>query len=179
MLEQILSSHSEVEATHELAAGGRLVRLIDQQRLGGPTYPEAVEQCRRRPWFGLGRTYDEWTRQFRSGSPRFIDKMPNNFARIGLLRLVLPNARFINARRDPRDTCLSCYKQLFASGQAFTYDLNDLGAYYLEYARLMTHWHEVLPGQVLESGTRTSSRMSRVRPGASSSTADCDGKRRV
>jgi hypothetical protein len=76
--------------------------------------------------------------------------MPNNFALVGLLRLALPNARFINATRDPRDTCLSCYKQLFGSGQGFTYDLDQLGQYYLDYVQLMRHWHEVLPGAVLD-----------------------------
>ena len=76
--------------------------------------------------------------------------MPNNFALIGLLQLAMPNARFINARRDPRDTCLSCYKQLFARGQSFTYDLMELGDYYLEYQRMMDHWHRVLPGRVLD-----------------------------
>ena len=76
--------------------------------------------------------------------------MPNNFATIGLLHLILPNARFINARRDPLDTCLSCYKQLFARGQSFTYDLLELGEYYLEYQRMMDHWHQVLPGRVLD-----------------------------
>jgi hypothetical protein len=76
--------------------------------------------------------------------------MPNNFATVGLLALALPNARFINAERDPRDTCLSCYKQLFARGQPFTYDLMELGDYYLEYRRMIDHWHAVLPGRVLD-----------------------------
>ena len=76
--------------------------------------------------------------------------MPNNFASIGLTRLALPNARFVNARRHPLDTCLSCYKQLFARGQPFTYDLTELGEYYLEYEKMMAHWHDVLPGRVLD-----------------------------
>ena len=76
--------------------------------------------------------------------------MPNNFAHIGLLALILPNARIVNVRRHPLDSCLSSYKQLFASGQAFSYDLRELGEYYLEYHRLMGHWHAVLPGQVLD-----------------------------
>ena len=76
--------------------------------------------------------------------------MPNNFANIGLLALALPNARIINARRHPLDTCLSCYRQLFARGQPFTYDLTELGEYYLEYEKMMAHWHAVLPGRVLD-----------------------------
>ena len=76
--------------------------------------------------------------------------MPNNFAAIGMLALALPNARFINARRHPVDTCLSCYRHLFARGQPFTYDLVELGEYYLEYEKMMAHWHAVLPGRVLD-----------------------------
>ena len=76
--------------------------------------------------------------------------MPNNFANLGLIALALPNARIINARRHPLDTCLSCYRQLFARGQPFTYDLTELGEYYLEYEKMMAHWHAVLPGRVLD-----------------------------
>src|SRR5687767_4761550 len=76
--------------------------------------------------------------------------MPNNFASIGLLALALPNARFVDARRHPLDTCLSCYRQLFARGQPFTYDLVELGEYYLEYEKMVAHWHAVLPGRILE-----------------------------
>ena len=83
------------------------------------------------------------------GAPRFIDKMPNNFPSVGFINLILPNAKIIDARRHPLDSCLSCYRQLFARGQPFTYDLTDIGEYFLEYQRLMDHWHEVLPGQVL------------------------------
>jgi tetratricopeptide (TPR) repeat protein len=150
LLEQVLASHPQVEATHELAEGSRLVRQLDRQQPGGRSYPECARELDAAAWRDLGRTYDQWTRPYRTGRPRFIDKMPNNFALVGLLKLALPNARFINATRDPRDTCLSCYKQLFASGQGFTYDLDDLGQYYLDYLRLMHHWHEVLPGAVLD-----------------------------
>ncbi len=150
LIEQILASHSAVEATSELPEGGRLVRFIDRQRTGGKTYPEAVAAFTGQALAEIGRRYDERTRRYRSGKPRFIDKMPNNFATVGLLALALPNARFINAQRDPRDTCLSCYKQLFARGQPFTYDLAELGDYYVEYRRMIDHWHAVLPGRVLD-----------------------------
>ena len=150
LIEQILASHSAVEATSELPEGGRLVRFIDRQRVGGKVYPEAVAAFTGQALVEIGRRYDEGTLRYRSGKPRFIDKMPNNFATVGLLALALPNARFINAERDPRDTCLSCYKQLFARGQPFTYDLTELGDYYLEYRRMIDHWHAVLPGRVLD-----------------------------
>ena len=85
----------------------------------------------------------------RSGAPRFIDKMPNNFPNVGLIALILPNAKIIDARRHPLDACLSCYRQLFAKGQNFTYDLTEIGEYYLQYQRMMDHWARVLPGRVL------------------------------
>ena len=85
----------------------------------------------------------------RTGAPRFIDKMPNNFPNVGLIALILPNARIIDARRHPLDACLSCYRQLFAKGQTFTYDLTEIGEYYLQYQRMMDHWARVLPGRVL------------------------------
>ena len=83
------------------------------------------------------------------GAPRFTDKLPNNFVHIGLASLILPNAKIIDARRHPLDSCLGSYKQLFARGQPFTYDLFDLGEFYLEYRRIMEHWNDVLPGNVL------------------------------
>jgi hypothetical protein len=76
--------------------------------------------------------------------------MPGNFASIGLIALILPNAKVVNARRYPLDSCMSCYKQLFYKGQTFTYDLVELGEYYLEYQRIMDYWHEILPGKVLD-----------------------------
>ncbi len=150
LLEQILASHSLVETTHELPEAGRLVRFVDRQRVGGKTYPEAVASLSPEMFAELGQRYDRETARYRSGAPVFVDKMPNNFALVGLLHLALPNARFINARRDPLDTCLSCYKQLFARGQSFTYDLLELGEYYLEYERMIEHWRDALPGQVLD-----------------------------
>ena len=149
LLEQILSSHPKVEATFELSEGGRMVRYIERKAGGRERYPEAFAAVPDDLVAELGRWYDDETRRYRSGAPYFIDKMPNNFANIGLLALALPEAIFIDARRDPVDTCLSCYKQLFARGQPFTYDLEELGLYYLDYRRMMAHWDEVLPGRVL------------------------------
>jgi Sulfotransferase family len=150
LLEQILSSHPQVEATHELPEGGRMTRQVDRRGPGRDRYPEALAAAPDSLFAELGEWYEEETRRYRSGAPYFIDKMPNNFANIGLLALALPAAIFVNARRDPLDTCLSCYKQLFARGQSFTYDLEELGLYYLDYRRMMDHWHTVLPGRVLD-----------------------------
>ena len=150
LVEQILASHSEVDATHELPEVGRLIQRINRDRVDRVAYPEAVRDFTDENWAALGHSYIDQTRQYRRDAPYFVDKMPNNFASIGLLSLALPNARFINTRRHPIDTCLSCYKQLFARGQPFTYDLLELGEYYLQYDRMMAHWHAVLPGRVLD-----------------------------
>ncbi len=150
LIEQILGSHSQVDATHELPEAGRLVQRIGRGRADGLTYPDAVQAFGAADWLAFGRAYLDETRKYRQGAPRFVDKMPNNFPMIGLLALALPNARFINARRHPLDTCLSCFRQLFARGQPFTYDLTELGEYYLEYEKMVAHWRAALPGRVLD-----------------------------
>jgi tetratricopeptide (TPR) repeat protein len=150
LIEQILASHPDVEATHELPEVGRLIQHINRDRGDKEAYPEAVRQFDAADFAAFGRTYLEATRQYRSGAPRFIDKNPNNFASVGLLSVALPNARFINTRRHPLDNCFSCYRQLFARGQPFTYDMVELGEYYIEYDRMMRHWHAALPGRVLD-----------------------------
>jgi hypothetical protein len=137
-----------VDGTSELPELGRSVRVIN--RGAGNRYPEAMRTVTGAECAQLGRRYLEATQRHRHGRPHFTDKMPNNFTLIGLLQVILPNARVINAKRHPLDTCLSCYKQHFASGQTFTYDLAELGEFYLEYERLMAHWRQVLPGFVLD-----------------------------
>ena len=97
----------------------------------------------------FGQQYIEDTRVYRQEAPFFIDKMPNNFVHIGLIKLILPNAKIIDARRNPMACCFSGFKQLFAEGQEFTYGLQEIGTYYREYVKLMNHWDEVLPGYVL------------------------------
>jgi len=97
----------------------------------------------------LGEKYLADTAAYRSGKPYFIDKMPNNFRHLGLIHLILPNAKVIDARREPMACCFSNFKQLFASGQEFTYSLDDIGRYYRAYVELMAHWDQVLPGKVL------------------------------
>ena len=152
LLEQILASHSAVEGTQELPDIISIARRIaDKKRTDDPSnYPDGLTQLSDADLTALGEEYIERTRIHRTGAPFFIDKMPNNFAHIGLIRLILPNARIIDARRHPLACCFSGYKQLFAKGQNFTYNLTDIGRYYADYVRLMRHWHDVLPGHVLQ-----------------------------
>jgi hypothetical protein len=112
-------------------------------------YPEVLATLGERAWGNIGNQYLERTRKYRGDLPRFIDKNPNNFIYAGLLHLALPNAKIINARRHPLDSCFGSYKQLFASGQPFSYDLTELGEYYVQYHRLMDHWERIIPGAVL------------------------------
>ncbi|MGH8863221.1 MAG: tetratricopeptide repeat-containing sulfotransferase family protein [Burkholderiales bacterium] len=150
LLEQILASHSQVEGTSELPYLGRVATWLNRNRADGINYPEAVRELQPSNFKSLGEDYLAFAQMHRrSGAARFIDKNPNNFANIGFLSLILPNARVIDARRHPLDACLSCYRQLFAKGQHFTYDLTEIGEYYLQYQRMMDHWATVLPGQML------------------------------
>ena len=151
LLEQILASHSQVEGTQELADIQRIVlelqgRDPDQNN---PLYPAALTEISPDAALALGQRYLRDTLAYRSGKPYFIDKMPNNFRHIGLIQLILPNAKIIDARREPMACCFSNFKQLFAQGQEFTYSLEDIGRYYRTYLDLMRHWDEVLPGRVL------------------------------
>ena len=150
LLEQILASHSQVEGTSELPYLGRVATSLNRNRADTISYPEAVRELQPRNFRSLGEDYLFSARMHRrADAPRFIDKMPNNFPNIGLLSLILPQAKIIDARRHPLDACFSCYRQLFAKGQAFTYDLTEIGEYYLQYQRMMDHWVSVLPGRVL------------------------------
>ncbi len=150
LLEQILASHSQVEGTSELPHVGRIATSLSRNRAEGLNYPEAARELRCADFARLGLDYLELARLHRhSDAPRFIDKMPNNFPNVGLIALMLPGAKIIDARRHPLDACLSCYRQLFAKGQAFTYDLTEIGEYYLQYQRMMDHWAAVMPGRVL------------------------------
>jgi tetratricopeptide (TPR) repeat protein len=148
LIEQILASHSAVEGTMELPDIGHLAsRLAD-----GDTpleYPEGLAQLDATTLRRLGEAYLDRTRvQRRLGRPMFIDKMPNNFRHIGFIQMILPRARIIDARRHPMAACFSSFKQHFAQGQEFTYDLGELGRYYRAYVELMSHFDDVLPGRV-------------------------------
>ena len=151
LIEQILASHTQVEGTMELANIPRLVGALGSgENFGETHYPGVLpeltaEQCR-----GFGEAYIRDTKVYRSaGRPFFIDKMPNNFRNIALIQLILPNAIIIDARRDAMDCCFSNFKQLYANGHPFAYDLEDIGRYYRAYVDLMDHWDRVLPGRVL------------------------------
>ncbi|MCH7537156.1 MAG: sulfotransferase [Proteobacteria bacterium] len=151
LLEQILASHSQVDGTKELVHILSFVR-----RLGGrkktsekSRYPEVLKQLSAEQLTELGQEYLDRSRIQRQSAPYFIDKMPNNFFHVGLINLILPNARIIDARRHPMAACFSGYTQLFARGQPFTYSLADVGRYYCDYVNMMDHWDEVLPDKVL------------------------------
>ncbi len=149
LLEQILASHSEVEGTSELHYLLRIATETGLNRVDGIKYPECMLELKPHQVAGLGQEYVENTERHRTGSRYFTDKMPNNFIGIGLLHAILPNAKVIDARRHPLDSCLGTFKQLFARGQEFSYDFYDLAHYYTQYVRMMNHWSEVLPGKVL------------------------------
>jgi tetratricopeptide (TPR) repeat protein len=151
LLEQILASHSQVEGTQELP---NVLQIVSRLRGFGPEaqeprYPRVLESLSAADFRQLGANYLTDTRVYRTGKPYFIDKMPNNFRHVGLIHLMLPNARIIDARREPMACCFSNFKQLFANGQEFTYSTEDIARYYRTYIELMRHWDEVLPGRVL------------------------------
>lgn len=153
LVERILSSHSQVHSAGELQnfsvvlkrlAGTRTPAVVDAQTLG---HVQGLD------WERLGREYIASTRPGTSGKPRFVDKLPHNFLYVGHIARALPKARIICLRRDPMDTCLGNFRQLFAMGSSvydYSFDLMDIGRYYLMFERLMAHWQAVLPGRVLE-----------------------------
>ncbi|MBC7768032.1 MAG: sulfotransferase [Phycisphaerales bacterium] len=149
LLEQILASHSMVEGTMELGDLNAIAFEIGGQGAAEAVYIDALpalDADRRR---ALGETYLRTTRiQRKRGAPLFINKMPNDFRHIGLIQLILPHAKIIDARRHPMACGWSCFKQHFAMGQHYTYDLAELGRYYRDYVRLMAHYDRVLPGRV-------------------------------
>jgi tetratricopeptide (TPR) repeat protein len=151
LLEQILASHSSVDGTQELADVPRIVLDLQGREpdLGNPRYPGVLAELNAEDFLRLGEKYLADTRVYRMGKPFFIDKMPNNFRHIGLIHLMLPNAKIIDARREPMACCFSNLKQLFANGQEFAYSIEDIARYYRTYLDLMQHWDEVLPGRVL------------------------------
>ncbi len=152
LIEQILASHSQVEGTMELPDVAAMARALAQRQPGtkDARYLDAMAALSAEDCAALGQEYLDRTRiQRKTAKPRFIDKMPNNFAFTGLIQLMLPNAVIIDARRGAMATCFSAWKQHFARGQTFTYDLAELGAYYADYVRLMTHFDQVLPGRLL------------------------------
>jgi tetratricopeptide (TPR) repeat protein len=154
LLEQILASHSQVEGTQELPNIQQIVHKLRGREpdMRNPRYPRVLTQMTPAEVLQLGEHYLAGTRAYRTGKPGipfFIDKMPNNFRHLGLIHLILPNAKIIDARREPMACCFSNLKQLFANGQEFTYSIEDIARYYRTYLELMRHWDRVLPGRVL------------------------------
>jgi tetratricopeptide (TPR) repeat protein len=153
LIEQILASHSLVEGTQELANVQQIVAQLRGRDLDDPRYPRVLPHLAAGDFQQMGRHYLDGTEVYRTGKPLgkafFIDKMPNNFRHLGLIHLMLPQARIIDARREPMACCFSNFKQLFANGQEFTYSIEDIARYYRSYLELMRHWNRVLPGRVL------------------------------
>jgi tetratricopeptide (TPR) repeat protein len=149
LVEQILASHSAVEGTMELPDIGLAANSLGYGHVGGASYPDGLARLDANALSALGESFIETTGVHRKlGRPFFIDKMPNNFQHLGLIQLILPRAKIIDVRRHPLGSCFSAFKQHFAQGQAFSYDLIDLGRYYRDYVELMAHFDAVLPGRV-------------------------------
>jgi tetratricopeptide (TPR) repeat protein len=149
LAEQILASHSRVEGTMELPNIISITHQFDDMVTSRDGYPETVATAPVGLLSALGSRYLEETAPLRTGCEHFTDKLPNNFSHVGLIHVILPHATIIDARRHPMDACFSTFKQHFAEGQTFSYDLGDLGRYYRCYLSLMDHWDAVLPGKVL------------------------------
>jgi len=152
LLEQILASHSQVDGTMELHNILDLAkRLRGRDVLGekAPRYPRILSELDPTLFAQFGEQFLANTHVYRGNAPFFIDKMPNNFFHIGLIKVILPNAKIIDARRHPMACCFSGFKQLWGEGQEFSYGLEEIGSYYKQYVRLMDHWDTVLPDFVL------------------------------
>ena len=151
LIEQILSSHSAVDGTMELHNVLNLAKRLRgrDEPNQPPRYPRILNEIEDDYFRRFGEQFMEDTRVYRGTAPYFVDKMPNNFFHIGLIKLILPNAKVIDARRHPMACCFSGYKQLFGEGQEFSYGLEEIGNYYRQYVKLMDHWEAVLPGFVL------------------------------
>jgi tetratricopeptide (TPR) repeat protein len=150
LIEQILASHSQVEGTQELPNVQQMANNLRGRDPdpANPRYPRVLSEMSPEELRALGEKYLADTRVYRTGKPFFIDKMPNNFRHVGLIRLMLPRAKIIDARREPLACCFGNLKQLFAKGQEFTYSIEDIARYYRTYLELIRHWNRVLPGAV-------------------------------
>jgi hypothetical protein len=147
----VLSSHPDVQSAGELNTFGlELMRLARQGAAPPASRIDFVRATAQVDFAALGRAYLQGVQPLRDGRPWFVDKLPFNFLYAGLIHLALPNARIIHLRRHPLDTCFAVYKQLFKDAYPFSYDLDELGRYYVAYHRLMEHWHGVMPGVVLD-----------------------------
>lgn len=148
LVEQILASHSQVDATMELPFVEQFVRELNSRAAELGPYPESIAKIDPVGFDDFAQRYVSSAKIYRRGAPRFLDKMPNNFVHIGLIHLMLPGAIFIDVSRHPLDTCLSVFKQRFAVGQPFSYALKDIANYYRGYRQLMAHWNKMLPAKI-------------------------------
>ena len=151
LIEQILASHSMIDGTLELPNILSLAQSLRGDDIYGKSgkYPKIMSDFTSEQRYQMGKSFIDETMMHRDGAPMFTDKMPNNFRHIGLIHLIMPNAKIIDARRYPLDCCFSMFKQLFAQGQEFSYGLREAGSYYNSYVKLMNHWDNVLPGKIL------------------------------
>lgn len=151
LIEQILASHSMIDGTLELPNILSMAQSLRGDDIYGKegNYPKSMENLSLKKRIAMGERFISDTSMHRNEAPRFTDKMPNNFRHIGLIHLIMPNAKIIDARRYPLDCCFSMFKQLFAQGQEFTYGLTEAGSYYKSYIKLMNHWDQVLPNKIL------------------------------
>ena len=151
LIEQILASHSMIDGTLELPNILSIAQSLRGDDIYGKlgNYPKSMSSLTQKQREDFGKKFIEDTRMHRKDAPMFTDKMPNNFRHIGLIHLIMPNAKIIDARRYPLDCCFSMFKQLFAQGQEFSYGLAEAGSYYRSYVKLMDHWDKVLPNKIL------------------------------
>ena len=151
LIEQILASHSMIDGTLELPNILSLAQSLRGGDIYGKlgNYPKSMQNLTLDQRDDMGKKFIEDTQMHRDKAPMFTDKMPNNFRHIGLIHLIMPNAKIIDARRYPLDCCFSMFKQLFAQGQEFTYGLEEAASYYNSYVKLMDHWDQVIPNKVL------------------------------
>ena len=151
LVEQILASHSMIDGTLELPNILSMAQSLRGDDIYGKlgNYPKSMQSLSLEEREAFGQKFIDDTKMHRKEAPFFTDKMPNNFRHIGLIHLIMPNAKIIDARRYPLDCCFSMFKQLFAQGQEFSYGLAEAGSYYRSYVKLMDHWERVLPGKIL------------------------------
>ena len=151
LVEQILASHSMIDGTLELPNILSIAQSLRGEDIYGKlgNYPKSMNSLTLEQRETMGKGFIEDTKMHRKDAPMFTDKMPNNFRHIGLIHLIMPNAKIIDARRYPLDCCFSMFKQLFAQGQEFSYGLAEAGSYYKSYVNLMNHWDKVLPNKIL------------------------------
>ena len=169
LVEQILACHPQVYGAGELNYIANMCTGLGQE--GGKSFPEIVVDLRPGDFKKFGREYVERLREHETTANYITDKMPHNFVNIGMIRATLPNAKIIHCNRNPMDTCLSLYKNIFSGAHNYAYELNELGQYYKLYLKLMDHWRQVLPGQIIE--IQYEELVDKPEPGIRQLLADC------